>query len=75
VICQRKRNASNEQTHYDSTSLDTDEWGPLEFRVDDKEAALNIMRVLIEHTDGVSNVDSYTKKEGKKLKKMVNGDD
>lgn len=55
--------------------LDTDEWGPLEFRVDDKEAALNIMRVLIEHTDGVSNVDSYTKKEGKKLKKMVNGDD
>jgi hypothetical protein len=55
--------------------LDTDEWGPIEFRVDDKEAALNIMRVLIEHTDGVSNVDSYTKKEGKKLKKMVNGDD
>jgi len=55
--------------------LDTDKWGPLEFRVDDKEAALNIMRVLIEHTDGVSNVDSYTKKEGKKLKKMVNGDD
>ena len=53
--------------------LDTDEWGPLEFRVDDKEAALNIMRVLIEHTDGVSNVDSYTKAEGKKLKKMVEG--
>lgn len=54
--------------------LDTDEWGPLEFRVNDKEAALNIMRVLIEHTDGISNVDSYTKKEGKKLKKMVEGD-
>ena len=51
--------------------LDTDEWGPIEFRVDDKEAALDIMRVIIEHTDGVSNVDSYTKKEGKKLKKMV----
>jgi len=55
--------------------LDTDEWGPLEFRVHDKEAALDIMRVLIEHTDSVSNVDSYTKKEGRKLKKMVNGDD
>jgi hypothetical protein len=55
--------------------LDTDEWGPLEFRVNDKDAALDIMRVLIEHTDGVSNVDSYTKKEGKKLKKMVDGEE
>jgi len=55
--------------------FDTDEWGPLEFRVDDKETALNIMRVLIEHTDGISNVDSYTKKEGKKLKKMVEGEE
>ena len=53
--------------------LDTDEWGPIEFRINDKEAALEIMRVIIEHTDGISNVDSYTKKEGKKLKKMVEG--
>lgn len=55
--------------------LDTDEWGPIEFRINDKEAALEIMRVIIEHTDGISNVDSYTKKEGKKLKKMVNGEE
>ena len=53
--------------------LDTDEWGPIEFRINDKEAALEIMRVIIEHTDGISNVDSYTKKEGKKLKNMVEG--
>ena len=55
--------------------LDTDEWGPIEFRINDKDAALDIMRVIIEHTDGISNVDSYTKKEGKKLKKMVNGEE
>jgi len=54
--------------------LDTDEWGPIEFRINDKDAALEIMRVIIEHTDGISNVDSYTKKEGKKLKKMVEGE-
>ena len=54
--------------------LDTNEWGPIEFRINDKDAALEIMRVIIEHTDGISNVDSYTKKEGKKLKKMVEGD-
>ena len=55
--------------------LDTDEWGPIEFRINDKDAALEIMRVIIEHTDGISNVDSYTKKEGKKLKKMVEGEE
>jgi len=55
--------------------LDTDEWGPIEFRINDKDAALEIMRVIIEHTDGISNVDSYTKKEGKKLKKMVDGEE
>ena len=54
--------------------LDTDEWGPIEFRINDKDAALEIMRVIIEHTDGISNEDSYTKKEGKKLKKMVEGE-
>ena len=54
--------------------IDTDEWGPIEFRINDKDAALDIMRVIIEHTDGISNVDSYTKKEGKKLKKMVEGE-
>lgn len=54
--------------------LDTDEWGPIEFRINDKDAALEIMRVIIKHTDGISNVDSYTKKEGKKLKKMVEGE-
>lgn len=53
--------------------LDTDEWGPIEFRINDKDAALDIMRIIIEHTDGISNVDSYTKAEGKKLKKMVEG--
>jgi hypothetical protein len=55
--------------------LDTDEWGPIEFRINDKDTALEIMRVIIEHTDGISNVDSYTKTEGKKLKKMVNGEE
>ena len=54
--------------------LDTDEWGPIEFRINDKDTALEIMRVIIEHTDGISNVDSYTKKEGKKLKTMVEGE-
>jgi hypothetical protein len=54
--------------------IDTDEWGPIEFKVNDKDTVLEVMRTLIECMDNVSTVDSYTKKEGKKLKKMVEGE-
>jgi hypothetical protein len=47
--------------------IDTDEWGPIEFNVNDKETVLEVMRTLINNW----SVDSYTKTEAKKLKKMV----
>lgn len=50
--------------------IDTDEWGPIEFNVNDKETVLEVMRTLIECSESWS-VNSYTKTEGKKLKKMV----
>lgn len=54
--------------------IDTDEWGPIEFNVNDKETVLEVMRTLIQCSEGWS-VNSYTKTEGKKLKKMVNKND
>jgi hypothetical protein len=51
--------------------IDTDEWGPIEFNVNDKETVLEVMRTLIDCSDNSWSVDSYTKTEGKKLKKMV----
>jgi hypothetical protein len=53
--------------------LDTDEWGPIELRIDDKETAVELLRVIVDNLGNISNVDSYTKAEGKKLKKMVEG--
>ena len=53
--------------------LDTDEWGPIELRIDDKETAVELLRVIVDNMGNISNVDSYTKAEGKKLKKMVEG--
>lgn len=53
--------------------IDTDEWGPIEFNVNDKETVLEVMRTLIARSDNDWSVDSYTKTEGKKLKKMVEG--
>ena len=51
--------------------IDTDKWGPIEFNVNDKETVLEVMRTLINRSDNNWSVDSYTKTEGKKLKKMV----
>ena len=51
--------------------IDTDEWGPIEFNVNDKETVLEVMRTLIDRSDNNWPVNSYTKTEGKKLKKMV----
>ena len=53
--------------------LDTDEWGPIELRIDDKETAVELLRVIVDNLGIISSVDSYTKAEGKKLKKMVEG--
>ena len=53
--------------------IDTDEWGPIEFNVNDKETVLEVMRTLIDRSDNDWSVDSYTTTEGKKLKKMVEG--
>lgn len=55
--------------------IDTDEWGPIEFNVNDKETVLEVMRTLINCSDNNWSVDSYTKTEAKKLKKMVNKND
>ena len=51
--------------------IDTDEWGPIEFNVNDKETVLEVMRTLINRSDNNWSVDSYTKAEGKKLKEMI----
>ena len=53
--------------------LDTDEWGPIELRIDDKETAVELLRVIVDNLGNISTVNSYTKAEGKKLKKMVEG--
>ena len=53
--------------------LDTDEWGPIELRIDDKETAVELLRVIVDNMGNISTVDSYTKAEGKKLKNMVEG--
>jgi hypothetical protein len=83
IICQRKRKVKSDtlppSLRLDLNGkallmLDTDEWGPIELRIDDKETAVELLRVIVDNLGNISTVDSYTKAEGKKLKKMVEGE-
>lgn len=50
--------------------VELEEFGPMEFTIDDKDMTLDIMKVML----GISNnftVNSYSKKEEKALKKLL----
>jgi hypothetical protein len=53
--------------------FDTEGWGPIQLRVNDKDAAVAVLKTILDLTGNISDVDSYTTAEGKKLKKLVEG--
>jgi hypothetical protein len=53
--------------------VDLDGYGPMEIRADDKELVAEVMKLIIERTGNVSDVNTFTKAETKKLKKYVEG--
>ena len=53
--------------------VDLHGYSPIEIRADDKELVTNVMKIIIEHSGNVSDVNTFTKTEEKKLKKYVEG--
>jgi hypothetical protein len=53
---------------------DLEGYGPIEIRADDKELVTEVMKLIIEHTGNVSDVNTYTTAELKRLKKYVKGE-
>lgn len=47
------------------------DYGPMEFRIDDKETVLKILRLLMEETGHITTVDAYNKRTGNTLKKLL----
>ena len=54
--------------------VDLEGYGPIEIRADDKELVTEVMKLIIEHTGNVSDVNTYTTAELKRLKKYVKGE-
>jgi len=48
--------------------------GPIEFRVDDVDVVLSVMQLLINEIGPTMPVDSYAKKEEKRLAEYVRGE-
>jgi hypothetical protein len=53
--------------------VDLHGYSPIELRTDDKELVTEVMKLIIERMGNVSDVDTFTKAEEKKLKKYVEG--
>jgi len=53
--------------------VDLHGYSPIELRTDDKELVTEVMKLIIDRMGNVSDVDTFTKAEEKKLKKYVEG--
>jgi hypothetical protein len=51
--------------------VDLEGWGPMELRIDDKEATLAVLKTVLDFTGNISTVKSFTSAELKKIKKYV----
>lgn len=54
-----------------SILIELEEHGPIQFRVDDIDIALEVARLILKHTDNKMSVDSYGKREENTFKKML----
>jgi hypothetical protein len=51
--------------------IELEDFGPMEYRIDDKEVVFEIFKVLIEKMGPTTPVDSYDKKTQKKLETLL----
>lgn len=54
-----------------SILIELEDTGPIQFRVDDIDVALEVARLILKHTDNKMTVDAYNKREETTLKKML----
>lgn len=46
-------------------------YGPIQWRINDKDAVLSVLQVILDKMGDTTSVDSYSAREGKTLKKMM----
>jgi hypothetical protein len=51
--------------------VELDDFGPIEYRIDDREVVLEIFKVLVEKMGPTTPIDSYDKRTQKKLETLL----
>lgn len=54
-----------------SILIELEDSGPIQFRVDDMDVALEVARIILDHTDNKMAVDTYNKREENTFKKLL----
>lgn len=54
-----------------SVLIEVEDYGPLQFRINDMELVKKVAEFIMEVTDNKTTVDSYNKREEKTLKKIL----
>ena len=52
--------------------VELEEHGPIEWRINDKQIVLELIRVILNESEHQTTVNSYNKKEEKKMRDMLN---
>ena len=52
--------------------IELEEYGPIVFRVNDLDTVMELTKTLLKQMNSITIVDSYNKREEKKLRQMLN---
>jgi hypothetical protein len=51
--------------------IEIDEYGPIEFKIDDLETVMKISKIMLDTTNNITPVSAYNKREENKMRKML----
>jgi len=52
--------------------IEIDEYGPIEFRIDDLNTVMQISKILLDASSNTMTVNSYNKREENKMRNLLN---
>lgn len=56
-----------------SILIELKDYGPMQYRINDFDTVMKIMRVILDASNNTTTVDSYVKREQKTFQKILDG--
>jgi hypothetical protein len=51
--------------------IELEEYGPLQYRIDDMDTVMDVTRIILDKTDNTTTVNSYNKRDEHTFKKLL----